>query len=65
MTDVNEISNLLEKEFRLAFSESEKYIQEELNKLEEDMMSNNIKNKKLIGKYRKDILLKSFLFFIF
>lgn len=36
MTDVNEISNLLEKEFRLAFSESEKYIQEELNKLEED-----------------------------
>ena len=36
MTDVNEISNLLEKEFRLAFSESEKYIQEELNKLEDD-----------------------------
>ena len=36
MTDVNEISNLLEKEFRLAFAESEKYIEEELKKLEED-----------------------------
>lgn len=36
MTEVNDISNLLEKEFRLAFSESEKFIEEQLKQVDTD-----------------------------
>lgn len=36
MSDVHEISNLLDKEFRLVFSQIEQMLQEELNKVEDD-----------------------------